>query len=1279
ADTANSLATGATVTDVFTYTVKDPGNQVSNTTTLTITVTGVNDAPAGTNATITMLEDASRTLVAADFGFSDIDGNAFNRVEITTLPGAGSLTLSGVAVTAGQFVTAAQLAANQLVYKPAADASGSGYANFTFQVEDNGGTANGGINLDQSPSTLTFNVTPVADQPTLSAWAKAWINALDDFQDNNVNVGQLTWTSSDAAVETNFQSTYNGVQDPTAGTPVPGSNIVMEPEGTADAANWVQTTINADTAGQVIQISFDAIRRTLSGTADRDLQSFSVVWNGAPIAAYDTSAAAWVSPVLTVTSVAGINTLRFVPTDQTGSIGSIIDNVSIKTIADGLEDTPINLPSLAGHAVFGDIPDNSEQHTLSLTGIPVGATISDGIAGHTFTATLGNTSVVVFNEDNPAAVVGGANWTLSSLRITPPANFNGTFTLGATATAVEIANGDTASANTTLDVIVAAVNDAPLVGTGQATVSEEGLTGANPDTTGNTDTTNATVSSGTIAVSDIEGSPLTVTLTAPATALTHHGVALTWSGTGTAADPLIGSASGTEIVRATINNSGAYTVTLSGSLDHPVSGVEDVLSFNVGVSVSDGSLTSTGTLTVNVEDDMPVTSSIVVSNSAPQVNTNLMVVLDISGSMGDASGVTGLTRLQASVAGIKEMIEQYDSMGDVMVNISTFASTGTAGTWMTASNAVAFLNSLAPTSGTDYDAALAAAQTAFGNAGKIAGAQNQLYFLSDGVPNEDNGTGSIGIVGPEITAWQNFLDTNLINAFAIGMGAGATTSTMDPVAYNGIQHQDANAIVVTDMGQFATTLTSLVQSTYTGNLLNTGSAVAGSLGADGGYISVVTYGNNTFTYDGTNVTRSGAGSTAFSFNSTTHALTLTTSSGSFSIDLDNGDYNYATSPGIAIPHEVVGFTLRDSDGDTSSNSLTLNFTPTVPAPIAREDNVLVASGSVSANSVTIKDSWLLWNDSDFNNSSLSITAVANATSHSGGQVVDAVTSNSGGTGSFDYTDTAANPSAQTDSAHVSITTINSSTLTGDGLDNIIIGDGSNETINGNEGNDVLVGNAGADTLNGGTGNDLLIGGTGNDIIDGGAGIDTVSYEDGTSAVVVNLNTGTSSGGGLGTDTISNVENVIGSSFNDTLTGNALSNVLIGGAGNDTLTGGAGADVFQWRLGDQGSVGAPASDTVTDFNSASFAAGGDALNLRDLLQGENHLGTDPGNLSNYLHFSVSGGTTTVHISHTGAFSGGFNAANDTQTITLTGVDLVGGLASDAAVIANLLNNGKLITD
>ncbi|CAH1746723.1 protein of unknown function [Thauera humireducens] len=142
----------------------------------TVTLVAVNDAPFGTDKTITTLaEDGAHTFAAADFGFADTtdtmtDGPAANTlraVNITTLPAKGSLTLGGTAVTEGQMVSVADINANKLVYTPVANENGTGYTSFTFQVQDDGGTANGGVDLDLDANTITLNVTPVNDAPVL--------------------------------------------------------------------------------------------------------------------------------------------------------------------------------------------------------------------------------------------------------------------------------------------------------------------------------------------------------------------------------------------------------------------------------------------------------------------------------------------------------------------------------------------------------------------------------------------------------------------------------------------------------------------------------------------------------------------------------------------------------------------------------------------------------------------------------------------------------------------------------------------------------------------------------------------------------------------------------------------------------------------------------------------------------------------------------------------------------------------------------------------------------
>ena len=152
----------------ITYTVSD--GQVSATATLSIAITPVNDAPGGTDKTITMDEDTSHTFSAGEFGFTDASDNPANSLQsvvITTLPSAGTLTLSGTAVIAGQEILATDL--TKLKFTPATDAFGASYATFTFQVRDSGGTANGGINLDPTPNTITFTVNNVNDAPTASA------------------------------------------------------------------------------------------------------------------------------------------------------------------------------------------------------------------------------------------------------------------------------------------------------------------------------------------------------------------------------------------------------------------------------------------------------------------------------------------------------------------------------------------------------------------------------------------------------------------------------------------------------------------------------------------------------------------------------------------------------------------------------------------------------------------------------------------------------------------------------------------------------------------------------------------------------------------------------------------------------------------------------------------------------------------------------------------------------------------------------------------------------
>jgi len=87
-------------------------------------------------------------------------------------------------------------------------------------------------------------------------------------------------------------------------------------------------------------------------------------------------------------------------------------------------------------------------------------------------------------------------------------------------------------------------------------------------------------------------------------------------------------------------------------------------------------------------------------------------------------------------------------------------------------------------------------------------------------------------------------------------------------------------------------------------------------------------------------------------------------------------------------------------------------------------------------------------------------------------------------------------------------------------------------------------------------------------MDGGDGIDTLKFQD---AATASLATGVANDGG-GTDMLTSIENLTGSPYADTLTGDAGSNQLDGLNGADTLDGGGGNDVLVGRLGDDSLTG-----------------------------------------------------------------------------------------------------------
>ena len=181
--------------------------------------------------------------------------------------------------------------------------------------------------------------------------------------------------------------------------------------------------------------------------------------------------------------------------------------------------------------------------------------------------------------------------------------------------------------------------------------------------------------------------------------------------------------------------------------------------------------------------------------------------------------------------------------------------------------------------------------------------------------------------------------------------------------------------------------------------------------------------------------------------------------------------------------------------------------------------------------------------------------------------------------------------------------------------------------------------------------DTLDGDSGNNIIDGAAGSDTVSYRNASSAVVISLSLTTAQAtGGAGLDTLLNLENVIGSSFSDRLQGNAIANVIIAGDGNDLLIGTSGSDILDGGVG---------------FDTADYNALGSVVSLGAFgVLRKGALGTDSLiGIETIIGSSLLGDT----VDHSGA-----SVAPATGTVTnlTTGVVTVNGTAAPLPLTFNV---------
>ncbi|RZJ25298.1 MAG: calcium-binding protein, partial [Brevundimonas sp.] len=285
-----------------------------------------------------------------------------------------------------------------------------------------------------------------------------------------------------------------------------------------------------------------------------------------------------------------------------------------------------------------------------------------------------------------------------------------------------------------------------------------------------------------------------------------------------------------------------------------------------------------------------------------------------------------------------------------------------------------------------------------------------------------------------------------------------------------------------------------------------------------------------------------------------------TGSGFVNVGADQATYTLGDADVGGVVRVVVYYTDQQGTVESVTSAVTGAIANIDDAAVAQNDAVsTVESAAVSGNLFADNGSGA---DADVDGPALTIASVNGSPASVGTQITLAsgalLTVNADGTYSYNPNGRFDNlPGAGSGSISTATDTF-TYTLVGGDTATVTV------TINGefSPTGDVQVGTAGDDTQSGGNGNDTFVGGAGDDTINGGPGADTVTYSTAPTGVIVRLNHGDVPNDGFGgTDTITGVENVTGTAFNDTLVGAGGSNVLIGGAGYDILLGLGGDDVL----------------------------------------------------------------------------------------------------------------------
>ncbi|MCS0438282.1 tandem-95 repeat protein [Vibrio diabolicus] len=450
-----------------------------DTAEVNVSLVNVNDAPESSPSAVEMSEDTQVILDWSSFGISDVDSNVSElSVQITTLPSDGSLEYKDSqgdwqSVQIDQVLDKSLFDENSVRFVPELNESGSdsfggnqvgdqesSYAQIGFKPTDGQSTG--------QESTLTIDVNPIADKPNLIAVTHE--NSLPQ-QEFNVTTWSNVQVGSSNGMGVNGETLIAAINalDAADGTQLSWSNV--EDLGThATLANeavlvtslvYLEAGSSYDFVGQAddslaIKLGGTLLDQARWGSDSGDIKgaSFTPSVSGFyPIEIYHHNQSGPGNFNVDVsingqTPVNLSNSSLYVVSDESALEATDIRTSELQEVNgvafyetyqlnEGLQDTAIPLSEIK--TSLND-KDGSESLKVTLTGLPVGAILSDG-----------NSSITVATIDEELDVT---SWALDTLTVTPPAGSHDDFTINLTATSTERANGDSAESNLAINVVV---------------------------------------------------------------------------------------------------------------------------------------------------------------------------------------------------------------------------------------------------------------------------------------------------------------------------------------------------------------------------------------------------------------------------------------------------------------------------------------------------------------------------------------------------------------------------------------------------------------------------------------------------------------------------------------------------------------------------------------------------------------------------------------------------------------------------------------------------------